>query len=122
MKQIPIGFDKKTEEKLRKNAKERDIALAQYVRNLVDIGLRVEEMSAKKEAGQDDKNGLEHELEFQKMLLQKGLSVHFETLYLIRYMLAHLPEEQPGDHNKMLDNAQIKSKSMVEKLLHESEQ
>lgn len=116
MKQIPIGFDKKTEEKLRKNSKERDIKLAQYVRSLVEIGLRVEEMSEQKANKQNAKDELLDELIFHKKLLQKGLVSNYESLYLIRYILAHLPEDKLGEHNQMLDNAQMKAKSLVEGL------
>ncbi len=116
MKQISIGFDKRTEEKLRKNAKERDLKLAHYVRSLVDIGLRVEEMSEQKSAKKNDEGVLLDELMFHKKLLQKGLLSNYESLYLIRYILAHLPEDKPGEHNQMLDNAQMKAKSLIEGL------
>lgn len=117
MNQIPVGFDKKTEEKLRRNAKAKEMKLAQYIRTLVDIGLQVEEMSERKESAKESKDSLMSALEFQQKLLQKGLISSYEILYLTRYILAKLPEDKSGEHNQILDSAQTKAKSLVEGLL-----
>lgn len=117
MRQIPVGFDKKTEELLRKNAKEKAITLAQYIRSLVDIGLRVEVMAEQTSGKKQANDGVIEELRLQQKLLQKGLLASYESLYLIRYLLVHLPEEKAGEHHQLLDNAQLKAKSLIEGLI-----
>lgn len=116
MKQIPVAFDKNTEEKLRKNSKKKDMKLAQYIRSLVDVGLRVEEIS-EQNASSEGKSNLTNELEFHKKLFHKDLLSGYETLYLTRYILSLLPEEKPGEHNKTLDTAKLKAQSFVEGLI-----
>ena len=114
MSQISISFDPKTEERIRKNAQISDMTVASYVRKLVDIGLRVEEMSAHSEGGQPDENSILAEL---KKLACRSLTANFETLYLQRYLLTQLPEEKAGTHNEMLDKAKLKAQSYVDGLL-----
>lgn len=118
MKQIPIAFDKQTEEKLRNNAKIKELKLAQYIRQLVDIGLRVEEIAEKKESegNKEEHTEMEKLLETQQTLIQKGLISTYEILYLIRYILTTLPEHELDAHNKIFDQSQIKAKQLVENL------
>jgi hypothetical protein len=116
MNQIPVRIDKKTEEKLRAQAKEKDMKLSQYIRHLIEIGLRIEEMSKQQEQDKPHQNPILDELQLHKKWFQKNLQSSYETLYLTRYLLTHLPEEKTGDHHQFLDQAQTKAKAFVEGL------
>ncbi len=113
MNQISISFDKPTEEKLRNRAKENDMTVAHYVRRLVDIGLRVEEMSSQEKPTTDDST----ELNDLKKLLHKDLISSYEILYLVRYILTKMPEDQTGKHDEILGKVKIKAQSFVEGLI-----
>lgn len=117
MNQISITFPKKTKEKLHQNAQQKEIAIAQYIRDLVDIGLRVEEMSAQKKTDGDKPDPLIAEFDLFKKLLQKDLVSSYEMLYLIRYILTKMPEKTPGEYHTFLDQAETKAQSFVAGLL-----
>lgn len=117
MKQICITFDDELQEKLRRNAKDKNMKLGQYIRNLVDLGLRVEEMSAQKKTGDDKPDPLISELDLFKNLLQKDLVSSYEMLYLIRHILTKMPEKTPGEHRTFSDQAETKAQSFVAGLL-----
>jgi hypothetical protein len=117
MKQICITFDDELQEKLRRNAKEKNTKLGQYIRNLVDLGLRVEEMSAQKKAEGDKPDPLTEEFALFKKLLQKNLVSSYEMLYLIRHILTKMPEKTPGEHRAFADQAETKAQSFVAGLL-----
>jgi hypothetical protein len=116
MNQIPVRIDKKTEEKLRTQAKEREMKLSQYIRHLIEIGLKIEEMSKQQEQNKSNHNPILDELQLHKKWFQKSLQSSYETLYLTRYLLAHLPEEKAGEHHQFLEQAQTKAKALVEGL------
>ena len=105
MNRISIGFYPETYTKLEKRAKEKRLTLAEYTRQIVELGLRLEEMSAKKEGEESNKDPLEQALNFLKKLAKKEFATAQETLYLTRYILGISPEKNQGDHAKMLEAA-----------------
>lgn len=120
MERISIGFYPEIYTKLEKRADQKKLKLAQYIRQLVELGLRIEEMSEQKEGDKTDQNPIEKALAFQQKLLQKGFLSSHEALYLVRYMLPHLEEKNSGDHAKMLEAAKVKSQSLLEILIEEN--
>lgn len=119
MDRITIAFYPETFAKLTEGAAKKKTSIAHYVRELVDMGLKIEELSAKKDNEKPDKNAIETLLELQQSLLKKEFIANYESLYLTRYILANLPEKTPGDHQKMLDGAKLKAQSLLEILLED---
>jgi hypothetical protein len=116
MNQISITFPKKTKEKLYQNAQQKEITIAQYIRDLVDIGLRVEEMSAQKKIDGDKPEPLMAELDLFKNLLKKDLVSSYEMLYLVRHILTKMPEKTAGELDAFAEEARIRSRSFVDGL------
>lgn len=120
MERITIGFYPEIYEKLEERAKQKNLKVSQYVRQLVDLGLRIEEMSEQKSDNNTSTDPIEKALAFQQKLLQKEFLSSHETLYLVRYLLANSPEKNSGDHSKMLEAAKMKAQSLLEVLNEET--
>jgi hypothetical protein len=54
MKQFCIRVDQKTAEKIEQRAEEKVLKLSEYLRRLIELGLRIEQMSEKKENPDSD--------------------------------------------------------------------
>jgi hypothetical protein len=119
MERLTISFYDEIAQKLNKRAAKKNISVAQYIRDLVNIGLRVEEMSEQKKSENDGNDPLQAELETLKKLQRKGLDSSYESLYIVRHILINLLEEDPKKHVEILDMAKVKSKSFVDGLLGE---
>src|SRR5690242_7472308 len=123
MEQITVRFYEETYNKLSEFAQKKKMELAPYIRQLVELGLRIEEMSEQKTEGDNNSdNAIENTLHLHQKLLEKDLTSTYEMIYLIRYILASLPEKSAGDHAKILEGAKTKAKAYVEVLLEQNEE
>ncbi len=120
MPRITITFPKDVFNKLQENATQKEIKIAHYVRNLTDIGLRVEVAAAKQENIKGDRA----ELSDSKSLYENNLSWLLESLYLIRYLIRCLAvdenllaEDSQSYSNDVIVKAKEKAQSYVDKLL-----
>lgn len=119
MERITVSFYDEIVQKMTERATKKNISLAQYVRDLVSIGLRVEEMSEQKNSENDGDDSLQRELDALKKLQRKSLDSSYESLYIVRHILINLLEKDPARHTEILDTAKIKSKSFVDGLVGE---
>jgi hypothetical protein len=120
MERITVSFSGETYEKIAKRADTKQMKVAAYVRQLVELGLRIEEMSEQKSSENQTKDPLEKSLQLLQKLLQKEFTSNQETLYLVRYILTNIAEKNTGDHAKMLDAAKVKAQTILEVILEEN--
>ena len=120
MERLSISFYPELYETLAERAKSKRLSLAQYVRQLVEAGLKSEAQAEEPTTPKIDINLLTKTLVFQQKLLKKEFLSMQETLYLTRYVLAHSPETAQGEHQEMLKKARLKAQSLLEVLLEEN--
>lgn len=113
MSQIPVGFPKKIEEKLRQTAKKRGVTLSHYIRELVEIGLQVEESAAK---NLSEKNVIEMQ-NLQMDLWENSLAWELESRYLLRYLVEQTSLNDKQKANYILETAKSKAEAFVKGLL-----
>jgi hypothetical protein len=124
MPRISITFYKDVFNQLQGNATQKQISIAHYVRDLVDIGLRVEEAAAKNAYADGSQKSEIDELGDLKKLWENDLSWLLESLHLIRYLIRHLvhneklsPEENRHHTDGIINKAKDKAQSYVNGLL-----
>ncbi len=94
MPRITITFYTDLFNQLQENATQKQIPVAHYVRDLVDIGLQVEKAAAKKShSGGNQKSEIE-ELGDLKKLWENNLAWLLESLHLIRYLIRHSTHDE----------------------------
>ena len=93
MKQLCIRFNKKTLEKMAQNAQKNVLSLSEYVRRLVEIGLKVEAVTAK-----NSEKSFEKQI---KELWQKDLSWILETAVLFKSVAWALSLHSTGQSMNM---------------------
>jgi hypothetical protein len=125
MTRLSITFYNDIFNQLQEKAVQKHIPIAHYVRDLVDIGLRVEEAAAQKKYGDNNHKSEVDELGDLKKLWENDLSWLLEALYLIRYLIRHLPHSEellPEDKNQtddIISMAKNKAQSYVNGLFCE---
>lgn len=82
MAQLCVRFNQKTEQKLRQRAANKEITVANYIRNLVDLGMRVEDASKEKKQ-EDEANKTREELQL------KSYKATIESLLIVRRLLGY---------------------------------
>jgi len=117
MQRISIAFYDEIHAKLTERAKQKNISIAQYVRDLVGIGLRVEAMTEQKDTTNSSDEKLNSEMSAYKKLIRRDLDSSYETLYIVRHILINLLEEDPDKHAEILNTAKVKSRSFVDGLV-----
>lgn len=113
MKRITIGFDNDTYKILQEHYEKTGININEYVRDLVDIGLRVEAMNADSD---EKKSGLE-DLDVILKMIKAGLQSNQETLYLVRYIISNLPNHSTQKNEEIRSEAKIKAETYVDGIL-----
>ena len=115
MRQIPVGFPKKIEEKIRQTAKKRGTTLSHFIRELVEIGLQVEEAAAK---NLPQKNASESS-DLQQDVWKKTLTWLLEIRYLMRYCVEEFLTDEKQKHSPALNTAKDKAEAFVKGLFKE---
>lgn len=114
MKRISITFYDELVDLLESNAKEKNISLAQYVRKLVEVGLKVETYSNQQNETQ---NSIEDQFENLKLDLQKWLQkilvADYESLYLLRYMIPQMLGKEKEKHLEFMKKAKLHAEGFV---------
>jgi hypothetical protein len=96
MKRINVSFYPETYEKLEKRMQQTNSkSIASSIRELVDLGLKIEEAAANK----DPKNGGEDFLESLKNLLKNNLIWALETRLLTRHLIEKNATSEIDDNN-----------------------
>jgi hypothetical protein len=119
MIRISITFYDEVHEKLKDGANKKNVSLAQHIRELVEIGSRVEESAAKKQDGDAGELNKIDNLNELKSLWKNSLSWGLETRYLIRYLVENMSEKNKDVIADILKKSTDKADSFVSALLHE---
>jgi hypothetical protein len=114
MHKISIRFYNDTFHKLQETSTKKEIPFAQYVRELIEIGLRVEEISANYD-DKNKKNNVNLSTD-SKILWKNNLLWSLESLYLIRCLMNDL---LPNMSEQYLNTAKQKAQTSIEVLLRE---
>ncbi len=114
MERITVSLYEEISEKINQRAKAKRLKPAAYTRQLIELGLRIEEMSEQKNEDQNKEDPIEKALTSLKKLVEKEFLASQESLYLVRYLLANSNEKNSGDNKKMLEQAKLKSQSVLE--------
>ena len=110
MKRSSINISEDDYKKIQAQAEKKSIALADYIRHLIQLGLKVEEAAEHHASGHSNYSA---SLEPQKKLLTWEL----ESRYLIRYLIQNGFERSLDERNAFLKEAKQKAISRVEALL-----
>src|SRR5215471_6088915 len=99
MSRFTVRFDEKIANRLQKNSKRRGVTIADYIRNLVNIGLENED-------GSDNKNSKN----MMKEML--GLALHSNTLS--KNIFLYVCDKSIEEKTKLIDESSIKVRKLVE--------
>lgn len=117
MKQLCVRFDEKTFQILQKNADEKALKIAEYIRRLIDVGLRLETISASKS---EENNGEENkisELGEVKKLWEHSLAWALETRLLTRLLMREVSKKSEEELLSMVNTLTDKAENHVAGLL-----
>lgn len=116
MKRINVSFDEETFEVLSKRAeKNGGRPIAHEIRELVDLGLKVEAAAQK-----NGDNTVDDILEKLVEMMKNNLTWALETRLLARYLVERLPNSEQGNHIEILEKYKEKANHYVEGMLRES--
>lgn len=116
MKRLSVSFCDEIFAKLEARAiKNGNHSIANEVRELVDLGLKVEEASQKNGENVADETTLK-----LIEMLKTNLTWSMETRLLARYMVDKLPDTGDENHGAILDKFKEKSANYVEGMLNAS--
>lgn len=118
MKQLCIRFDEKTFETLGKNSENKALKLSEYVRRLVEIGLRVEQASSALSTENDKELNAIDELGEIKLLWENLLKWVLETRLLTRVLAGNLLSNDVESSAATVEKARMKSEKHVLELLN----
>ena len=113
MNQISVTFSKKLEGKLRQNAKKKDLSISQYIRELVEIGLQVEEAATKNLTQNSNSETQSSPLD----LWENSLTWELESRYLLRFLVEQASLDDKLKAKYILDTAKTKAEAFVKGLL-----
>lgn len=117
MKQLCIRLDEKTFDKVRKRADEKALKLSEYIRRLVELGLRIEEMSEKKSTKDNGDNEQFSDLGSSKFLWEKELAWTLEMRFLIRFLADKLLYGKDQTDGNLLQESKIRAENFISGLL-----
>ena len=106
--------------KLNDRASNKDILLAKYARELIELGLKIEEATELNQQS-DGENGLENLSEDLKNLLQTLMTWGLETKFLVQFLVENKIGTGADKSLDFMDQAKEKAKSYVKKLIVDAE-
>lgn len=113
MKRINVTFYDEIYEKIAARAeKNRSKSIAEQVRELVELGLKIEAVS---ESQSTESQSLDQE--HLLSMLKNNLVWALETRLLARYLVERLPENDKQNHIEILDKYREKASDYVEGML-----
>jgi len=116
MPRISATLDTETFNKIKTNSKSKKKTVSEYIRELIEIGLKIEEISTQNEANNGvSKNEFDMD-DMIKTILKISLRCGVESLSLIRCLVDGLLPEKSTEY---LSIAKQKSEIYVEGLLKE---
>jgi predicted CopG family antitoxin len=119
MNRINVTFYDETYEKLEDRKKSKGSkSIADCIRELVELGLKVEEAANKNNAEEQGDGVLKTLMEVQKQL-KNTLIWSLETRLLTRYMVEHMPEGNKEQQLAVLEKYKESANNHVKGLLDE---
>ena len=116
MKRINVTFYDETYEILAKRAKKNgDVSIAQAIRELVDLALKVEAV-----AQNNSDNSAEDTSKKLMEMMKNNLIWALETRLLARYLVESLPESEKAKQIEILETYKEKANIYVEGMLREN--
>ncbi len=116
MKRINVTFYDNTYEILVKRAKKNgDVSIAEVIRELVDLALKIEAAAEK-----NDGNSTEDASEKLIEMMKNNLIWALETRLLTRYLVESLPESEKSKQVEILETYKEKANLYVEGMLREN--
>lgn len=117
MKRPTITFTDDMYEKLEKRVQERGLkSLSECVRELVELGLRIEASAAKNSEKEDDTDPLSHLLEL-KNLLKNNLVWSLESRLLSRFLVETNSADTQENKVTLLEQYKNKAQHYVDELI-----
>ena len=118
MQRISISFFEETYQIISERAEQKKLSIANYIRNLVELGLKVEDMSSENSSSEEE-SPIQKDLNILKKLLKKNLIAELESRMLTRYLTLHCSEGSEEDNREALRKAKETSEALVEGMLEE---
>jgi len=116
MQRVTISFPEETLKDLEKNAANRGLSLAHYLRELVELGLRLEGVESQLPTpisqASLEKTAAEGGVDFCKLPLEWAL----ESRYLLRYLVDSLVQHSAEKRAAVLSTATEKAQKFVAEL------
>lgn len=120
MKQLCIRLDQKTYEKIKNHAHDKALKLSEYVRRLVELGLRIEMMSEEKAAKNNDSEAHFSELGDSKILWEKELAWTLEMRFLMRILADKILYGKDQTDENLLNESKIRAENFVAGLFNKN--
>lgn len=121
MRRISVSFYDEIYEKMEKRSSKKNLAsVAQSIRELVDLGLKVEE-AATDSSEDNEENSLSALLSEIKNLLKNNLIWSLETRLLSRFLVENTSEVESAKAIEVLGKYKEKAQNMINGMLHELE-
>lgn len=117
MRRITVTFPENDFIQLQNSATKKGISLAQYLRDLVDIGRQVEEATAQQSVSNDEKNNAVLNFGDAKELWKNSLLCALESRYLIRYLVDSLPNQSDEKCETLINAVKEKAQTLVAELI-----
>lgn len=111
MHRVTVNFPEVEFEKVSIMADKKDLSLSEYLRNLIQIGMVVEEAA-------DSPRNQEMNSATQKILWKKLLEWQLETRYLARHLTDVLTPANADQRSHFLKEAAQKAEERVHDILH----
>ncbi len=118
MKQLCIRLDEKTTNKIQERANEKALSPSEYIRRLVELGLRIEEMSEKKNEGNDQNIEAFSDLGSSKMLWEKELAWTLEVRFILRFLVDKLGFSKTEIDSTLMQESKTRAEHFVAGLLN----
>jgi predicted CopG family antitoxin len=116
MKRINVTFFEETYEKLEERMKKNgDKSIANSIRELVDLGLKIEEAARKNQGN----HGAEEDSRELIAMLKKNLIWSLETMFLARHMVSGMPVNKAAGETNILEACKDRASNYVMGMLGE---
>ena len=117
MNRINVTFYDETYEKLEQRMKNKSIkSIAHCIRELVDLGLKIEEAASKNDENQGEDEVMDMLIDLKKQL-KNNLVWSLETRLLSRYLVENISEDDQDKKLAILEKYKKKANQHIEKML-----
>lgn len=120
MNRISITFYEEIMDKLEERKQKKGLSsIAQCVRELVELGLKIEEAASNKNGEEDTINEELQAINELKKLLKNNMNWAMETRLLSRFLVENMPNSDKENNVEVLEKYKEKATAHVSGLLNE---